>query len=495
MFNFINLCTARAVHRAKEVGVRKVVGAVKKQLVGQFLSETLLMTTFAMVIALCLVQTFVPFLQELSGKGLTLSIGNGTFIIVLIGSTLLLTIIAGLYPAFYLSKYQPAKILKGYASLGSAKNFRQALVVIQFTFSVILIIGSIVIYNQLHFIQNKNLGFDKDHLIDVTLKNDLRLRAGLLKNELLNESSIAGVTVTSSNMIENTSSTGRTAWEGMATDDEILLTHMNVDEDFLPTMHINLVAGRNFDSDISSDSISAYILNESAVKHMGYSPQSAIGKKIKFHDVDGYVIGVVKDFHFQSMNVLIEPMLLRHWPSSWVNTMLVRARGNRIREATAAIERAYKKYESETTVSFQFLDQALQNQYQREQNTGSIVLYFSALAIIVSCLGLFGLAMHSATQRTKEIGVRKVLGASVASIIRLLSVDFLKLVFLAIAIATPIGWWSMNQWLSTFAYKTPIAWWVFALAALIVIMIALFTVSFLSIKTARRNPVRALRTE
>lgn len=495
VFNFVNICTARAVNRAKEVGVRKVVGAVKKQLVMQFLCETFMMTVFAVLLALFMVQLFLPFLNELSQKSLSLALDNGLFLLVLAGSILTLTVIAGLYPAFYLSSFRPAKVLKGYASSEPAKFFRMSLVVMQFTFSIILIVGSIVIHNQLHFLQNKNLGFDKDHLIDVALKNDLRWNSTLLKQDLLNESSISAVTVTSSNMIGNTSSTGSTGWEGMRSNDKVLLTHMNVDADFLPTTRITLAAGRNFNHAISSDTVAAYILNVSAAKRMGYTAESAIGKKIKFQDVDGYVIGVVNDFHFQAMNTLIEPILLRNWPSSWVTTMLVRARGNNVREAISAIESAYKKHEPNTGLSFQFLDQALQNQYRLEQNTGKIVLFFSGLAIVVSCLGLFGLAMHTAMQRTKEVGIRKVLGASVGNIVSLLSADLVKLVIVAVIIATPIGWWSMDQWVKSFAYKTPIEWWVFASAAVLVLFVALITVSFQSVRAALGNTVDALRTE
>ena len=495
VFNFINLCTARAVSRAKEVGVRKVVGAAHRQLIIQFLCETFMMTALAVFFALFALQLFLPFVNDISGKSLTLFLGNVQFVMIIVLTTFALTFVAGLYPAFYLSVFNPAKVLKGHFTAGSGKVFRKTLVVTQFSFSVILIIGTIVIYNQLRFLQNKNLGFDKDNLIDVHLKNELRKHSSLMKLDLLNESSIAGVTITTSNMIDNSNSTSGIAWEGREGDDKFLLTHMNVDVDFLSTTGVKLVTGRNFDNNIASDSLSAYILNESAAKRMGYTPQSAIGKKIKFWDVDGYVIGVVKDFHFKPMTTSIEPLLLRNWRSAWVSSLLVRARGNRVSAAIEAIERTYKKYESQTAPSYQFLDQALQNQYRLEQNTGKIVLFFSVLAVVVSCLGLFGLATHTAIQRTKEVGVRKVLGASVVSIVNLLSFDFVKLVLISIIVATPVGWWAMNEWLKPFAYRISLGWWIFFSAAVLVMLVALVTVSFQSFRAAMSDPVKTLRTE
>jgi putative ABC transport system permease protein len=495
VFNFINLCTARAMNRAKEVGVRKVVGAIHKQLITQFLCETFIMTVLAVMFALFLLQLFLPFVNDISGKSLVLFLDDPGFLGIVFISTVVLTFVAGLYPAFYLSVFNPIKAQKGYFTVRSGKLFRKGLVVTQFTFSVMLIIGTIVIYNQLRYLQNKNLGFDKENLIDLFLKNDLRKHAALMKRDLLNQTSIAGVTVTTSNMVENSNSTGNSRWEGMTAGDKILLTHMNVDTDFLSTTGMQLATGRNFDDNIASDTVSAYILNESAARRMGYTPESAIGKKINFWDVDGYVIGVVKDFHFKSMTTSIEPMLLRNWRSSWVSSLLVRARANNITEAVAAIEKTYRKYESQTAPSYQFLDQALENQYRLEQNTGKIVLVFSVLAIIVSCLGLFGLATHTAAQRTKEVGVRKVLGASVASLVNLLCIDFVKLVVIAIVIAIPLSLWAMNEWLNAFAYRISIEWWIFFLAAVAALSVALVTVSFQSIRAAMSDPVKSLRTE
>lgn len=495
VFNFINLSTARAMNRAKEVGVRKVVGAVQKQLVMQFLFETFIMTTLAVLFALFVLQLSLPALNEISEKSLVICLDNPLFTGTIVLATILLTVLAGMYPAFYLSVFKPAKALKAYFTVRSGNIFRKSLVVTQFTLSVILIIGTIVIYSQLRFLQNKSLGFDKDNLIALYLKNDLRMKSALLKHDLVQESSIVNATVTTSDLVNNTSSTGSTEWEGKTADDKILLTHMNVDPDFLSTTGMTLLTGRNFSKDLASDTVSAFILNETAAKRMGYSVDSAIGKKIRFWDVDGYVIGVVKDFHFRSMTAEIEPILLRNWPSPWVSTILIKARGSNIPQAIAAIEKIYHQYEAQTAPAYQFIDQALQNQYRLEQNTGRIVLAFSTLAILVSCLGLFGLATHTAEQRTKEIGIRKVLGAGVANIVTLLSAEFVKLLLIAMIIATPIGWYSMNAWLSAFAYKINVEWWFFFLASAIALVIALVTVSFKSFSAATMNPVKTLRSE
>ena len=495
VFNFINLCTARAMNRAKEVGVRKVVGAGQKQLMIQFLLETFIMIALAVVFALFILQVFLDVLNDVSGKLLVLPLNDARFIAVMLMATLMLTVLSGLYPAFYLSVFKPAKVLKGFFTVRSGSIFRKTLVVTQFTFSVILIIGTIVIYNQLKFLQNKNLGFERDNLVALYLKNDLRKQAQLLKRDLIEQSSIAGATITTSDLVENTNSTGSTTWEGMTSGDKILLTHMNVDLDFLSTTGMTIRAGRNFDVNITSDTIAAYILNETAAQRMGYTSQSAIGKKIKFWDVDGYVIGVVKDFHFRAMTAPIEPMLLRNWPSAWSTTIIVKARSANVQQAISAIEKTYRRYESQTAPSYTFIDHALQNLYRLERNTGKIVLGFASLAIIVSCLGLFGLATHTAEQRTKEIGVRKVLGAGIANIVQLLSLDFVKLVAISITLAIPVGWWSMNEWLRAFAYKINIEWWIFASAAAVALVIAFITVSFKSISAAMMNPVHTLRSE
>lgn len=493
--NFVNLSTARAIKRAKEVGVRKVIGALYKQLVSQFLTESLMLTFLSICIALLLLQVMLPLLNDIAGKSLQIPFSEPSFFGVLIGFTLLVSLMAGIYPAFYLSNFQPVKVLKGFFSSRSGQMFRRSLVVTQFTFSVILIIGTIVIYQQLTFLQDKNLGFDKSQLIYVALKNQLPIKALLIKNDLQRQTSIAGVSMASNNLIDVTRSTGMIEWEGKVPDDKILMTHMNVDYDFLSITGMTLISGRNIDPSISSDTISAYVINETAATRMGWRPAEALGKKLSMWGYKGEVIGVVKDFHFRPMTAPIEPFLFRYWPRESCSALFVKTKANQVQDAIAAIEKVYRKHDAQSAPYYQFVDEGLQNQYRVEQNMGRIALCFSVLAILVSCLGLFGLATYTAEQRLKEIGVRKVLGASVGHIVKLLSQDFVKLVIIAILIALPVAWWSMDHWLSAFAYKIDLQWWMFFLAGMMAVIIALLTVSYQSVKAAMINPVRNLRTE
>jgi putative ABC transport system permease protein len=495
LFNFINLSTARAINRAKEVGVRKVIGALHKQLIAQFLSEASIVTLLAMCFALLLLQLALPLLNNMAEKSLTIPFQSVSFVLSVIVSSFLISLLAGFYPAFYLASFKPAKVLKGVFAIRSGLFFRQSLIVAQFTFSVMLIIGTLVIYKQLTYMQNKNLGFDKTQLIHITLNNEFLTKSSLLKNELRNQSSIADATVSSQNLVNVTSSTGNIIWEGKDEKAAIRLSQMNIDPDFLSTTGIKLVAGRNFDPAIASDTASAYIINETAAKSMGWTPDQSIGKKLKFWDINGVIIGVVKDFHFRPLTAAIEPMLFRNWPWDESSALLVKAKANQVADALTSIETLFKKYDTESQFQFRFIDQAIESQYHTEHNTGRIILSFSILAILISCLGLFGLAAYTAERRTREIGIRKVMGASVSSIVNLLSKDFVKLVFIAILLASPIAWWLVKQWLNSFAYKIELDWWVFALSGVTAIGIALITVSGQSIKAALMNPVNSLKSE
>lgn len=493
VFNFVNLSTARATHRAKDVGIRKVVGALYKQLVAQFLVESFILTSLAVVIALALLQLFMPLLNNISGKTLVVPFGSLMFLTIVAVSTVMISLLAGLYPAFYLSNFSPSKVLKGITKIRSGITFRRVLVVGQFAFSVILVIGSIVIYKQLRYIQDKDLGFERSQLIHVHLRNNMRWQGMMFKEELKGQSSIAGVAPISGMLVDLSNSTYGFDWEGQAPDDKILITQVNTDSDLMNTLGIKLVAGRNFypgESDSSS-----YIINETAAKRMGWSGSEALDKSVTLWAKEGHVIGVVKDFHFRPMTAAIEPFIFRSWQKSDYSGVVVKAQAGRIREAIAAIEKTYSAHDDKGTVNYEFVDEALDAQYRTQQNTGSIILFFSVLAVFVSCLGLFGLATYAAEQRTKEIGIRKVLGASITSIVGLLSADFIKLVVISILIAAPVAWWSLDQWLQDFAYRISIDWWMFAAASAILIAIALLTVSYHSIKTAIVNPVKSLRSE
>ncbi|MEJ1237582.1 ABC transporter permease [Chryseolinea sp. T2] len=493
VFNFVNLTTARATHRAKDVGIRKVIGALYRQLVVQFLIESFMLTAIAVIFALAFLQLSMPLLNDISGKSLVIPFASPIFWLTVISSTLVISLLAGLYPAFYLSNFSPAKVLKGFSKNGSGLTFRQVLVVGQFSFSVILVIGSIVIYQQLQYVQDKDLGFDRSQLIHVFLRNKMHHQSLTFKEELKDQPGIAAVAPLSGMLVDFNNSTFNFKWEGQNANDELLMTQANTDSELMTTLGMELLAGRNFYPD-ENDS-SSYLVNETAVKRMGWTNDQAIGKSITLWGKEGQVIGVVKDFHFRPMTVMIEPFVFRCWKKADYNGVLVKAQPGRVREAIAVIEQHYKKHDAKGTLDFVFMDDAIDAQYRTQQNTGNIILVFAVLAILVSCLGLFGLATYAAEQRTREIGIRKVLGASMASIIRLLSVDFVKLVLISIVLATPVAWYSLDRWLEDFAYRIDIQWWMLAAAGFILVAIALLTVSYHSIRTAVTSPVKSLRTD
>jgi ABC-type antimicrobial peptide transport system permease subunit len=495
IFNFINLSTARALQRAREVGVRKAIGAFRMQLVVQFLGESLFMTLIAVAIALVLLQAFLPLMNNVSGKQISIPVDNPLFWLAITGFTVLVSVLAGVYPAFYLSGFKPDKVLKGVFDIHGGRFFRRTLVVGQFMFSIILIIGALVIYKQLNFLQHKDLGFDKSQLLTVKMKNELRKKTSLMIADLQSQPGIARVSASSINLVDVTSSTNSIKWDGQSQDDEFIITQANIDPGFLAATGMKVIAGRNFDANIVTDTSSAYLVNETAAKRMGFTPEQALNKTITLWDRPGKIIGVVKDFHFRPLTATIEPLLFRYWPNDPYNTLFVKTHAGKTREAIAVIEQFYKKYEKQTAPWYEFVDQTLNNQYHAQQRTGSVVLYFSVLAILVSCLGLFGLVTFTASQRIKEIGIRKVVGASVNHIVMLLTKDFLKLVIISIIVASPLAWLFANWWLQDFAYRTSVNWWIFIVAGSAVIFIAFITVSFQSIKAALANPVKALRSE
>lgn len=492
--NFINLTTARSTRRAHEVGIRKTVGAFQRHLVFHFMGEAFLITSLAIVGGLLIASSLLPTFNQLTGKSLTLGNSSGLIALILIGLSLVVSLLAGLYPSVLLSAFQPAKVLKNGSDQASGRSFRQVLVVGQFALSLILIISTAFIYNQLRFMQAKNLGFDKGQLLYVRLGGELKKKAALFKQELLRQSSIESAAATTATLVDITNGSN-IEWEGQKPKDEFSLTQMNIDPDFLSTVGMKLVQGDNFRLKTASDTNWTYLINETAARRMGYSQTSAIGKRVKFWGMAGTIGGVVQDFHFQPLHVSITPFIFRYGPGDFYFQMLVKTQPGQTQEAIAQIEHLYKQYEKEAPFQYGFVAQKLDEQYRKEQQTGQIVLYFSVLAILISCLGLFGLAAFSAEQRMKEIGIRKVLGASIYSIVTLFSRDFLKLVSIAIVVAIPLAWYAAHQWLQNFAYKIDLNWWVFALASALVVGIALLTVSFQSIKAALTNPVKSLRSE
>jgi putative ABC transport system permease protein len=490
--NFMNLTTARSVKRAREIGVRKVVGALRSSLIWQFISESLLITTMAVIVSLVLLVLLLPIFNQVTQKQIELPFNQAPFWLKLVAITLITGFISGSYPALFLSSFNPVKVLKGTLKLDSGTTmFRKGLVVFQFVLSVILITGTIIVSRQMNYIQSKNLGYDKENLVLVVMEGELESKYQLLKNELLNTPNIQSVSRVSAPPTDTYGSTGAVNWIGKDTTKVAMFTQMGIGFDYLKTMKMALLAGRDFSKDFPTDTAN-YVLNESAIKEIGY--KNPIGQPFALFGKRGKIIGVVKDFHFHSMHTLIGPMVFKYGENV-SGSVLIRTQPGKSREAVTVIESLCKQLNPAFPPSYYFVDQQYQNLYQNEQIINKLSNAFAFLAIFISCLGLLGLAMFTAEQRIKEIGIRKVLGASVRSLFGLMSKEFLLLVIIALLIATPVTWYAMNKWLQGFAYRTPVQWWVFALSGSLIILIALATVSFQAIKAALINPIKSLRSE
>ena len=496
--NFINLSTASASKRAKEVGVRKVMGSGKSELIKQFLLESMLITFIALLIASVLVQLSLPVFNMLSGKNLIhgFSIGRVAGIILL---GLLVSVLAGIYPAFFLSSFKPIATLKGRLS-ATTKSYglRSSLVIFQFFISVSLISGTIIVYQQMKYIRSKKLGWDKEQLLVVANSWMLGKNEKILRDELLNDSRIANVTVSGYRPAGWSDNNNALSYpEGQETKLTTSLEY-KVDERYIPTFNIAMAAGRNFSPQFSTDSV-AMIVNESAVKAFGYkNNQDALGKRIirqnsvRGRNVPYTIVGVVKDFHFKSLHEQITPLLMVLHPESG---LIIKTKTKDVAGILATIKKRWKDFGPEDPVDYAFLDDLYNKTYDAEQKTGRILNIFAVITILVACMGLFGLATYTAEQRAKEIGIRKVLGASVAQVTNMLSKEFIKLVLIACVIAFPLSYWAMTKWLQDFAYRVSMSWWVFVVAGLSALIIALITVSFQAIKAAVANPVKSLRTE
>lgn len=488
--NYVNLSTARSMLRSKEISMRKIVGAAKTQLFVQFLVETLLLFVIATGFAMILMYGLLPVYNKISGKELAIDFGDYR-IWQVIGLTILGTLIASsIYPALLLSSFDPLRALKGKVS-GKINEalFRKVLVVIQFAVSVILVAGTFIINNQLKFIRSKELGYDKTHVLSFYMR-DMSKHYEAVKGDLLNEVGVAGVTRASNNIVRIGSQTGDNSWEGKEKGETLMLRPMKVDKDFIPFFKMQLVQGANFTGSVS-DSLH-FILNETAVKAARI--KDPIGKKFRLWKDEGTIIGVVKDFHSASMKQKIEPAIFSYDPQDMYR-IYIKTKGENAAGVIKAAERSWKQYNADVPFEYAFLDDTFNDLYRAEEQTGLLFNIFATIAILISCLGLFGLATYTAQIRTREIGVRKVLGSSVGGIIQLLAKDFIKLVLIGIVIAVPIAWYTMGLWLQDFAYKINIEWWVFALSGLLALAIALLTVSFQSVKAALMNPVKSLKSE
>ena len=500
--NFMNLATARSSRRSSEVGIRKVLGAEKKFLIAQFLGESVLMSLIAFVFAIAFTKLLIPAFNHLSGKNLSLSFANIWIVVVFLLLSILTGLLAGSYPAFYLSSFNPAKVLKGkFSNSLAAVSLRKGLVIFQFVISVVLIVASVVIAQQMNYLRSADLGFTQERQIVIPLRSQNAKKIyTALKDELLKQSTVAnvgasmfypGITNFADNILYKEG-------ESMQQGKDIRMNY--VDTRFLQTLNIQPVAGRLFSDDFPSDTAQAIILNEKAIKELGFtSSQESIGKKLYF-DFQGknynfHVVGVVKDFHYEDLHLPITPYAFQLSLDPQYNYMIVHAIAGNMNNILASIKNSWHNLNPSEPFEYSFLDKDFQKNYDAENRLSAIVGYFTAIAIIISCLGLFGLATFSAEQRIKEIGVRKTLGASVSSIVALLSKDFLKLVGIAVLIASPLAWLAMHKWLQSFAYRIHISWSVFVITTLAALLIALITISFQAIKAALANPVESLRSE
>lgn len=491
--NFMNLTTARSVKRAREIGVRKVVGAVKGVLIRQFIGESLMLTTIAVIFALGLITALLPLFNSITQKEIAFPFSNWSFWLQLIGITLVTGVISGSYPALFLSSFNPVKVLKGTTKLSSgAAWFRKGLVVVQFALSVLLIISTIVISRQVNYVQSINLGYDRDNFIYVPLDGDLTSKYAIFKNESLKIPGILSVTRMSQAPTDIENGTGGVDWDGKDKNVNIEFTQASVGYDFVSTMKLKLIAGRDFSRDFATDSV-GYLINEAALKRIGY--KDPIGKRLTFWGKKGTIIGVLKDFHFTSLHNAISPFVIRLAEKENYGSALIRTEAGKTKDAVAGLEKLWKEMNPNFQFTYQFADEEYRKLYNNEQIVSKLSDAFAFLAIFISCLGLLGLAMFTAEQRTKEIGIRKVLGASVSSLFTLLSKEFVVLVIIALLLASPIAWFAMNKWLLNYNYHIDVSWWVFLLSGLIAIMITLVTVSFQSLKAALMNPIKSLRSE
>jgi putative ABC transport system permease protein len=508
-FNFINLATAKSVQRAKEVGVRKAIGAERKQLMFQFVGETILFTFISILISIALAILLLPWLNHFTGKNISLALFvNPVVILLFIALTLIVGILAGFYPALVLSNFKPVKVLKGTmsanADAGKIPWLRHSLVVVQFTFSVLLIISAIVVFRQVNYLHNKDLGFSKDQIMFFPMRGDNMFKNDeAFKNELTQIHGVSSVSI------------GYGFPGDAVAGDEIMVskngnlekqsaTQLMVDYDYIKTMGLQIIAGRGFSKEMGTDKDHAWIINETAVKQLGFgTPEKALGQKLYWHVWNnmnpdsikgGQVIGVVKDFNYKSLYDKVETTVLQIFPdAAW--KVAVKMKTADIGSTIKEVKKTWDQFSPEYPLEYKFLDESFEQMYKSEDKLRSLLWIFTAMAIFVGCLGLFGLAAYTAERRRKEVGIRKVLGASTKGVVVLLSKDFIKLVVISLLIASPVAWYFMNKWLQDFAYRIHISWWIFMVAGVLTILIALLTVSFQAIKAAVANPVKSLRSE
>jgi putative ABC transport system permease protein len=499
--NYMNLSTARSTLRAKEIGIRKVAGATRIELIGQFLSESVLVSSMAMLLALLAASLVLPSLNKLSGLHLSIApLLHWQWILSIVLIPFVVGIVSGIYPALFMSAFQPAKTLKGLFRVGGKTiSLRKALVVSQFGISIVLIITTAIVFQQLNYLQNAAMGYNKEHVIVLPYYFNTNTQYESFRNELMGTSGIRNMgrssRIPTGRLLDSQNAASESGDSLQPVNTE--LKYLATDHDFIPSYGIEMAAGRNFSRQFNTDT-AGFVVNEATVQTLGWgSAEKAIGKNFKYGDVTGKIIGVTKDFHFESLHQRIVPivMTLLKPEQNFYNQLSVKMNTGNAEGSVRSIEKIWKSYLPEIPFEFTFMDDNFNKLYLSEQRQSKLFTIFSCIAIFIACLGLLGLSSFAITQRVKEIGIRKVLGAGTGTIVVLLSRDFLKLVMVAALIAFPIAWFAMYKWLSDFAYRIPISWWIFVVAGIVAAAIALLTVSIQAIKAATANPVKSLRTE
>lgn len=491
--NYMNMSTARSEKRAKEVGIRKVAGAGRHSLVFQFISESLIIALVAGILALLIAQSALGWFNSLTDVAITIPYHHTGFWLAALGFVVFTGILAGSYPAFYLSAFRPVKVLKGtFKAVHAMVTPRKVLVVVQFTFAIIFIICTVIIYRQILHVQHRDVGINMDKLAFVYVKGNMSKNYRLIKNELLSSGLVTSVTRTNSPVTDIWADTDRYTWEGKDPQTRMRFVQFLSDDDFTQTMGLKVLAGRDINTNLYPTDSTAMLLTESAVKQMGL--QQPLGMVIKGEFKDWHVVGVISDFIPGSPFQPVAPIVLQGPDKDWFGAVSFRLK-KETPDVLEKVGQVFKKYNPDYPFEYHFTKEAHTNKFRGQQSTGELAAVFAGLTILISCMGLFALATYMAENRIKEVGVRKVLGASVAAIVTLLSTGFLKLIFIAFLVASPLAWWMMHSWLQHFAYRIDIGWWVFGLTGLVSVFIAIATVSYQALKAALSNPVKALRSE
>ncbi len=492
--NFMNLSTARSANRAKEIGMRKVAGALRGNIMKQFLGESITLSIVSLIIALITVAAILPSFNSFVEKPLSLNItANAPLLLGILVITLFTGIVAGSYPALYLSSFKPITILRGTMTSGAkSSSFRKVMVTIQFTLSIILIISTMTVYNQLDYVRNKKLGWDKEHLVYIDLRGDMNDSYEVIRTEFLKNPSVQYVTQCWYTPVNYGSNTSSVHWDGKDPNETLLVRHNYVDHDYIKTIKGTLLNGRTFSRDFATDTSGAFIINETFEKII--EKEEILGTELRINGIPGRVIGVIEDFHFQSMKNEIEPMclILRQ---EFMNYLMIRVSPDNITTTMDHIKESWSKVLPNYPLEYRFVNEDFDRMYRGEEKMGRLLNYFTLLAVFISCLGLFGLASFTAEQRTREIGIRKVLGSSSQNIVLLLSKEFVKLVLLSNIISWPVAYFATGTWLNNFAYRADLSYMLFVYSGLAAIVIAVLTVSYQAVKAAFSNPVDALKYE